>query len=236
VHITKLEGRIEPSWIARDGDLNQSDASFDAIEVQPKTVGCTVALKRSALLWGLHPAVEPLMVGDLRQALLSELDRAVLYGEGGNAPTGVASVASAGHTLASLADAYRIRNALLSYQKSDEGFRWLLPDLAEGSLATTAAFAGATSPTVLGGTLAGYPYVLNPLSAGGSPTIAQQQYLAGNWSYAHLVLWDSVSILANPYGAQFASGGIELRIMADAQVLVRDERRLFVGEANILSV
>ncbi len=236
VHITKLEGRITPSWIARDADLNQSDATFDSIEVEPKTVGCTVTLKRSALLYGTHPAVEPLMLGDLRNAMLSELDRAVLYGEGGNAPTGVVSVATASHSLATLADAYRIRNALLSYQKTDEGFKWLLPDLAEGSLATTAQFAGSTTATILAGTLAGYTYVLNPLPAGGSPTISQQQYLAGNWSYAHLILWDSVSILANPYGSQFASGGIELRVMVDANVLVRDAKRLFVGEATILTV
>lgn len=237
VHITKLTGRIQPGWIARDGDVADSDATFDAVEVEPKTVGANVLIKRSALLYGTHPQVEPLLAADLREAVLDELDRATLFGDGlSNSPTGIASVASAGHALGSLADAYKVRNQLLSYQKSDAGMRWLLPDLAEGKLATTAAFSGATTPTVMGGLLAGYPYVLRPLWGGGSPTQSQQTYLSGNFNFAHLVIWDSVSILANPFGAGYKSGSVELRVLCDANVLVRDPKRMFVGDAAILAV
>jgi hypothetical protein len=236
VHITKLTGRVRPAWIARDGDVGDSDASFDAIEVEPKTIGTNVLVKRSALLYSSHPQVEPFLLGDLREAMLDALDHAVLYGAGGLEPTGIVGVATPGHTLSTLADAYIVRNALLAYQKSDDGFRWLLPDLCQARLATTAAFSGATTPAVSDGFLANYPYILNPLTAGGSPTVSQQQYMAGNFSFVHLVLFDSVSLMANPYGAGYKSGSIELRVMADANVLVRDEKRVFVGEANILAV
>lgn len=236
LHVTKLDGRVVPAWVARDGDVPDTDASWDAIEVEPKTIGCNVMVKRSALLYSTHPSVEPFLMQDLREALLSALDAATLYGSGtGNEPTGVALLANPGHDLDSLASAYLIRNQLLAYQRSDDGMRWLLPDLAEGRLATTAAFAGATTPVVLGGTLAGYPYVLNALSASGSPPSTQQQYLAGNFGFVHLCVWDSVSIMANPYGAGYKSGSIELRVLADANVLVRDEKRVFAGNASILA-
>jgi HK97 family phage major capsid protein len=236
VHITKLTGRVVPSWIARDGDVPDSDATFDAVEVEPKTIGANVMVKRSALLYGTHPNVEPLLMQDMRDAVLDALDHAVLYGSGsGNEPEGVASQATTGHALASLTDAYLIRNAFLGYQRTDDGFRWLLPDLSEAKLATTAAFSGATTPVVMGGELAGYPYVLNPLASTGSPTVTQQQYLAGNWSYVHLVIFDSVSILANPFGQGYRSGSVELRVLADANVLVRDPKRFLAGQATILS-
>lgn len=235
LHIAKMEGRVVPGWIARDGDVPDSDASFDAIEVTPKSIGCNVLVKRSALLYGTHPQVEPLLMQDLRDAVLDELDRATLFGSGaGNEPTGVAEVAQAGHSLTSLSDAFLVRSQLLNYQKNLAGMKWLLPDLTEGKLATTAAFSGATSPIVMGGTLAGFEYVLRPLSMSGSPT-PSAEYLAGNWSHVHLILWDSISLLANPYGAGYKSGSVELRVIADANVLVRDEKRLFIGSAATLA-
>lgn len=237
IYITKLTGRVTPSWIARDGDVPQSDATFDADEIEPKSIGTQITMKRSALLYGNHPSVEPLMLADLRTAMLTELDRAVLFGEGGLAPVGVASLASPGHSLASLQDALRIRNEILSYEKNEEALRWLLPDLAVAYLSSTPRFPGATVATALDGNfLAGFPYVVNPIGAAGSPTITHQQYMLGNWAYAHLVLWDSVSILANPYGAGFASGAIDVRILCDGNVYVRDPNRIVVGDATILAM
>ena len=237
VHVTKLVGTVTPSWIARDGDVPKSDAEFDADEIEPKSIGTQITLKRSALLYGNHPSVQPLMLQDLRDAMLAEFDRATLFGEGGLAPVGVVGLATAGHALATLADAYSIRNALFAYTKSAnlDGAKWLLPDLVEGKFATTAGFTGSTAPALVqGGTLAGCEYVLNPASGAGSPT-PSAEYLFGQWNYVHLVLWDAVSILANPYGSQFASGGIDLRVLADANVYVRDPSRLFVGSASALS-
>ncbi len=235
VHITKLTGTVTPTWIARDADVSDSDAVFDAIEAEPKTVGCNVMLKRSALLYGTHPAVEPLMLADLRTAMLSELDRVVFYGEGGLAPEGLETLASQGHTLSTLQDAYKIRDQLIGYQKSDDGMQWLLPTGSQSHLSTTVAFAGATVPALLGGYLAGYKYTLNPLSIGGSPAPATQTYFAGNFSFCSLVLFDAISVLANPYGAGYKSGSIELRVMADAATLCRDSARIFRGDATILA-
>ena len=237
VHITKLIGTVTPTWIARDGDVPKSDAEFDADEIEPKSIGTQITLKRSALLYGTHPAVQPLMMQDLRDAMLAEFDRATLFGEGGLAPVGVASLATSGHALTDLASAYSIRNALFAYTKDSKlgGAKWLLPDLVEGKFATTVGFTGSTVPALIeGSTLAGCEYVLNPVSGAGSPTPAMT-YLFGQWNYVHLVLWDAVSILANPYGSQFASGGIDLRVLADANVYVRDPARLFHGSAAALS-
>ena len=57
LHVSKLTGTITPTWIARDADVPDSDAAFDAVEVVPKSIGTNVLIKRSALLYANHPAV-----------------------------------------------------------------------------------------------------------------------------------------------------------------------------------
>ncbi|CAM5794050.1 phage major capsid family protein [Rhizobacter fulvus] len=237
VSITKLIGTVTPTWIARDSAVPQSDATFDADMIEPKSVGTYVTLKRSALLYGNHPSVEPLMMQDLRNAILTELDRAVLFGEGGLAPTGVASLATAGHALDSLASAYVIRNSLFAYGRTTDatGAKWLIPDLVEAKFATSVGFSGSTAPAlVVGGQIAGIDYVLNPVSGAGSPS-PSMDYLFGQWAWSHLFLWDSASVAADPFGDSFLAGAMKLRILADANVYVRDPNRFYTGAASALS-
>ena len=232
LHVSKLVGRIVPTWIARDADVPDSDAAFDAVEVTPKSIGTNVMIKRSALLYANHPSVEPIVRTEMRDGLLKALDDALLYGPGGLAPVGIVGVAQAGGTLATLADAYRIRGLLVAYQKSDDGMRFLLPDGAEAKLATTIGFTGSTDPAIKDGKLAGYPVVLSAETPAGSAANTRT-YFAGNFSFVHLVIWDSVSLLVNPYATGFRSGSIELRILADANVFVRDAKRIFSGNAAV---
>jgi hypothetical protein len=62
-----------------------------------------------------------------------------------------------------------------------------------------------------------------------------REYYIANWGYAHVVVWDSVSIVSNPFGTGFKSGAIDVRIIADANVLVRDPKRFYRGFADALS-
>lgn len=232
LHVSKLTGQIVPTWIARDGDVPDTDAAFDAVEVTPKSVGCNVLVKRSALLYANHPSVEPIVRSEMRDGMLKALDNAVLYGAGTLAPVGVASVAQTGPTLSTLANAYAIRGLLIAYQKSDEGMRFLLPDTTEAKLSTTVAFTGSTVAAMQDGKLAGYPVVVSGETPAGVAN-GTKSYLAGNFGYVHLVVWDSIQILANPFGAGYKSGSIELRILADANVFVRDAKRIFKGDASV---
>jgi HK97 family phage major capsid protein len=230
--VPKLTGKVTLGWTARDNDLPDADASFDAVEVTPKTVGAIVTIKRSALLYGLHPNVQSIIPAEMQAGMASALDQAVLYGAGTNEPDGIASVAQSGDPLTSLASGYSIAGALIDYQKSDAGLRWALANQTIGKLATTVAFSGSTMAALQGTTFAGYPFVMN--AAARTDSNQDREYFIANWSYAHLVVWDSASLVANPYSG-FKSGSLDVRIIADASVLVRDPARFYRGFADALS-
>jgi hypothetical protein len=161
------------------------------------------------------------------------LDDALIYGMGGDEPTGVAAVAQAGGDLIDLASAHLIANDLLAYQKSDVGARWALSNLTVGALATQPAWTGAMVPAMQGNTLAGYPAVVN--IAAPSNSNQDREYLFGAWQFLHLILWDAATVVANPWGDGFKSGSIEVRVLTDANTLVRDPKRFFRGYAIALS-
>jgi hypothetical protein len=230
-----LTSTITPTWVGRDQDLSASGATFDSVTALPKTCGALVTIRRSALLYSSHPAVQAVIQAEMEAAMRIALDQAVMTGAGTNAPVGLFTQATSDGALTDLSSAYGITDTLLDYTKSDAGLRWALPNLTVALLSmqpmwTTLEGGSAPLPALQNGMLAGYPVTMNLNAPAGSS--GKKQYLFGDFSYVHLILWDSASIAVDPYSA-FASGAITLRIMCDANVLVRDPKRILKGDADL---
>jgi hypothetical protein len=64
-----------------------SDPQFGKVTLKPKTLGAVTRITRQLLVQS--PDARALIIADLGRALSSQVDRAVFYGAGGNAPLGI---------------------------------------------------------------------------------------------------------------------------------------------------
>jgi HK97 family phage major capsid protein len=96
IDIPKQTGSSTAQWVAEDGSLTETDATFTDVNLTPKTVGCMTSYSRRTLISAV-PSIEQLVRRDLAEVIAHAIDAAALFGPGtGNMPTGI--VATVGVT------------------------------------------------------------------------------------------------------------------------------------------
>lgn len=225
-NIPTMTDGLTPTWQAKDADAGDTSATFASAAVSPKYLGATFIIKRSALQYSSHPDISQILQADLRRATAGELDRVMLEGNSVGdplEPDGVTSVVATSGNIDDVATYLAWQTAAGEYDENRaDQLKLITRQAVLDHYATVPMGTGVDDPAhILGsGNLMGTPVMTSKvLTADGE----RAESVIGFWEELMLVLFgNSVGVVMNPYGSEFASGGVQGRILVDANVLVRD--------------
>ncbi|WP_028002954.1 phage major capsid protein [Sinorhizobium meliloti] len=234
VDIPKQTGSSTAQWVAEDGSLTETDASFTDVNLAPKTVGAMTSFSRRTLINAV-PSVEQLVRRDLAAVIASAIDHQALMGDGtGNTPTGIAN--TPGIATPSLAGPTwaQVLGVIASIQNEDAdlgNLGWALNPSAVAKLRGTVKATGEGAGFLMEapGNLAGYPAASTtaiPSAAGPVTSV-----FFGAWSQLLIGYWSGTDILVNPYETTaYAKGRVMVRAMRDVDIAVRHAESFAVAD------
>ena len=234
VRIPKAGTGVAAGWAAENGAIATGDMSFaEQVTLSPHKVGVITAFS-GQLLRQSSPDIEQLTRADLAAALATAIDEVVVEGGGAQEPdgviatiartarrtsdpaNGVALAASEIFALMQAVDEANIGQGMraflfangLRYHASQQ-VRFANTDRTwwqNGQLLDTKSIVSEIAPTATRGSLADAPTLIY-----------------GNWSDILLGYFGDLDVMANPYGTGFASGDVQVRVLAYADVAFRHE-------------
>jgi HK97 family phage major capsid protein len=231
IDVPRQTGSSTAQWVAEDGSLSETDASFDDVSFTPKTVGAMTSYSRRTLL-NASPSIEQIIRNDLAAIIANAIDAKAMLGDGtSNTPTGIVN-SGAQEIAASTSLSWE---EVLQFIASVEGDNALMgslgwainPHVKTKLRSTTKVTSDAGAGFVMDdpNSLAGYPAVAtsalpgNP--PGSTPTIAGS-LIFGDWTSLMIGSWTGVDILVNPYETTaYAKGRVLVRALKDVDVQVR---------------
>jgi len=242
VDLPRKTAKTTSYWVTESQAVTESEGLFDKVSFTPKVVGCYSKYSRLAIQ-NTTPDIEMIVRNDLAEVMARAIDLAALSGSGSSGQpkgilnqTGIGTVAMGTNggavTLeamlnlrASVAAANvdpsrgsfiintKTENALMQLKTSGSGEYLFAP---EGSM------AGPAGLSVL--KIAGCPVIVsNQLTSSGTKGTGTNLSTAlfGDFSQAILAQWGALEILANPYGAGFNAGDVEIRALQTVDFNVR---------------
>lgn len=224
VDIPKQTGSSAAQWVAEDGSLTETDASFDDVSLSPKTVGAMTSFSRRTLINAV-PSIEQIVRNDLASVIASAIDYQALFGTGtGNTPKGIANTAGIATPTLATPSWQEILAAIASIQNKDAdlgNLGWAINPDAVAKLRGTVKAAGEGAGFLMDqpGNLAGYA----AQTTTAIPTAADATTVFfGAWSQLLIGYWSGTDILVNPYETTaYAKGRVMVRAMRDVDVTVR---------------
>lgn len=234
VDIPKQTGSSTAQWVAEDGSLTETDASFTDVNLTPKTVGAMTSFSRRTLINAV-PSIEQLVRRDLSATIASAIDFQALMGDGsGNTPIGVAN--TAGVATPSLAGPTwaQVLGVIASIQNEDAdlgNLGWALNPAAVALLRGTVKATGEGAGFLMDqpGNLAGYPAASTTAIPSASGPVTSVFF--GAWSQLLIGYWSGTDILVNPYETTaYAKGRVMVRAMRDVDVAVRHAEAFAVAD------
>lgn len=235
VAIPRHTGAATAYWIGESESIpNASQAAFDQVTMEPRTVAAYTDVSRRMLLQS-SIGISDFVTRDLVTAISLAVDAAALNGSGGNQPTGLLNqpgvqtqpIAGAHptwaeivamETLAALEDADSETAAYLTTAEVRADLR----QIKMNPLAETSDYIW--QPRVTGdadGTMNGYRALVSqnvPRTLGDGTN--QHALIYGNWSELMIGLWSAVDILVDPYTGA-TSGTLRINVMQDVDTCVR---------------
>jgi HK97 family phage major capsid protein len=224
--IPRQTGSSTAQWVAEDGILTETDATFDDVTLSPKTVGSMTSFSRRAMLNAV-PSVENIIRRDLAAVIASAIDVQALTGTGtGNTPTGVINETGVNNLTLDAVTWAQVLSfpAAIQTDNADVGsMAWIMSPSGVAKLRSTAKVASTDSVMLMESPteLAGYPVaVTTALEVGGSP--ATNTMIFGVWSQLLVGYWSGLDVLLNPFETTaYAKGRVMVRAMRDVDVAVR---------------
>ena len=233
--IPRLKASATAQWIAEGGTLTASDPQTDAVELTPKHVGGIVGLSRNMIQ---QPSLDVarMVEDDLTKLIASAIDAAAIQGGGANAPSGLLAAGS-GITIvpggaAGLAPTWDNAIALIGAVDTANALAGSLGFITNAKVVkacrTTSKITTDTTGNFImndAATLAGYPLgstqnVPATFSKGGGTNLSALVF--GDWSQLVVGYWSELDLLLSPYDpTAFASGGVLVRVMATATVVIK---------------
>ena len=225
--IGRLDKSVVAGWFADGAQIGETDPEFSKITFKPKHLGARTAFSRSMLIQS-SPEVEGVLRADLAAVLAEQLDKAVLVGAGGDAPTGI--VNQVGITALETAGIGAITHddvieAMASVTEADAvpsgfamhpGVAKVLRKLRDSEGRTLDVISGVGRSAVMEGLPVATTTSL-PAFANGAVAL-----VAGDFADAMIGLWGTLEILVNPYAeAQYSRGAVAVRAILSADVQVR---------------
>lgn len=233
ISIPRLATSATSAWIAGDGSdgLTASTPGFDAVTLNPKTVGGLVNISRKMVLQG-NPEAELTVRNDLAQVIATALDVAALQGSGAsNQPTGITNTSGVtADTFAGAAPTFAeivgMEGDLLAANVDTSRAAYVTTPALAVSLKTTAKASNQALFIWEAGAEPGVG-VMNGLRAFATANVPAGKVILGNFADLVMGLWGAVDIEVNPY-ADFAKGTVSVRAFASVDFGVRHAKSFAV--------
>lgn len=225
--IPRQTGSSVAQWVAEDGSLTETDATFDDITLQPKTVGCMTSFSRRTLI-NASPSIENLLRNDLASVIANAIDQQAMRGTGAsNTPTGITSqsgVLSSSMSTPTWAQTLAMISSIQNVNGDVSPLAWAMSPLSVAKLRSTVRVSSTDSVMLMESatTLANYPVGVSTAvgTTGDSPD--KGVVIFGCWDQLLVATWSGVDILLNPYeSVAYAKGRVLIRAMRDVDVAVR---------------
>lgn len=208
-------------YVSEGSDGNESEATFGSFVMQPRTLtGYSNITRKLLLSAGENVAIENWISGELAQSVAVALDRACLQGSGAGSIIGLETLAGLqdlGAAVALSSNFFADLEALVLTSNgapTDE----LAYIVAPQTYVNTKKLADSAGGRV-------YPFD-TPQPIGGRGIYQTANCPTTRIFFVHapsllVGLWgQGVEILVNPYGANYASGGLQVRVMLSADMNV----------------
>jgi len=233
VDIPRQTGSSTAQWVAEDGSLTETDATFDDVTLSPKTVGAMTSYSRRTLL-NASPSIEQIVRNDLAQIIAGAIDEKAIAGDGfSNTPTGILSTSGIGSVAMGTDGGAPTWQAVLDLiaeldNGNAEGRAFLTNPKVVKKARGTVRVASTDSVMIQENPneLAGYPLastnaVPSDLTKGTAAAVCSA-LIYGNFSDLLIGYWSGVDLLVNPYETTaYAKGRVLVRAMRDLDVQVR---------------
>lgn len=228
VTIPKHGSGVSVGWVAENGNLSESDMTFDNVTLAPKHAGGITELSRQLIMQS-SPDAERLVTDDLRFMLAKAIDTALIQGGGTNEPKGVLS--TVGIQTANLATLNWA--GILSMKEKLElvnatAANWLMSKKVATKLAAAEKVTGTGLFLMSNGQVAD----LTAYSTNQVPNVdaTKGRIILGDWSQVLLGIWSEIDILVNPYdSAAYARGAVKVRAMSTVDIAVRHAESFVVA-------
>ena len=227
VDIPSQEGSTDAYWVDEGQAATLTNASFGSRKAEPHTLGAYVDLTRRILIQS-DPSVDMLVRNSLSDSLRLGLEAALL------ASADVALAPKSIMTNADIAsvsiDASSPWGGLIDCQTACESnngvFKaWICSPNTYGKMLTASKVTGEAEmvANVSQGqrSLAGYPVFT-------TTQIADDVFLAGDFSQIMLCLWSGIDLMSDPFSLG-VSGGLRLSAFQDSDCIIRRPEALVKG-------
>lgn len=226
--IPTQEGGATGYWLGEDVDATLSEITFGERGLQNRTCAALVEMTRKMLMQS-SPDVEMLARADIAKALALTIDKAALYGTGGDQPLGLANITGVnGVDFTAVNPTFQeIVNmeTEITADNADVGsMLYMMNATGRGHCKTTQKFANTNgSPIWEGGnTVNGYgTHISNQINNG--------DYWFGVWSEMLIGLWGGLDLTIDPY-THSAKGRLRVVAFQDADVTVRHPASFCLGK------
>jgi len=207
-------------WISTEGGAaGESEPTFGAISMSPKTVGAFTDMTRQMILQSSLD-VEALVRDDLTQALAIAIDKGGLEGSGSSGqPTGILNTSGV-NTVTAFAAAVPTFAEMVSLETAVAADNALLGNLAyitdaatAGGLKTKAKDAGSGMFVLEGGEANGYPVIVSQQATAGNVYF-------GNFNDLLIGMWGGLDITVDPYTSS-NTGTVRIVALQSVDVGVR---------------
>ena len=241
VTIPRQTGQSSTYWTAEGVNTTQSEATFDSVTLNMKTIGTFSQITRNMLMQST-PDIDMIARADLLAAIALGVDLAALSGTGsGGQPLGIGNTAGVGSVIAgtngaavSIDHLIDMETQVMAANAPEEALAYLCNAKTVGSLkklkSTTGQYLWSNSPNgQRGGTpgeINGYPVARSNqarsnLTKGTSANVCSEGFF-GAWPELMVGEWGVVEIVPNPYDpAVYKNGGILLRVLQSIDIGVR---------------
>ena len=221
------------AWVGEGGNTTESDATFDTVTLNPKTITVRTDMTRRMLLQST-PAIEGLVRADLAMALGLGIDSAAINGTGAlNQPRGIRNVVGVGLVALGANGAAPTWQSQIDLVKTckianaDQGTLGFLTNAsAWGKMMGTPKVAGQPifiledpGSMLLGRRFETTEAVPSNLVKGASGAVCSAE-LYGNWAELLIGEWGVLDLFPDPY-VLADSGGLAIRAFKDVDVAVR---------------
>lgn len=240
VDIPKRTGVTSTYWVAEGADITQSEGTFGKISLTPKTVGARSQMTRQMMQQGT-PDIEVLVRNDILAQMALAIDLAAINGSGSSGQprgilnqSGINSVVGGTNGAAITYEHIVDLEGSIDVDNALEGSLYYLTNAkvinALKKLKTTTGeylWAGTDSGLLPGtpGSINGYPVArTNQVPSNltkGTASGTCSAIIFGNFSDLLVGNWGVLEVLANPYGAGYNSGSVDIRAMQTIDINVR---------------
>ena len=241
VDIPRRNASATAYWVGESGAIPESEGTVDKVSLSPKTVGALCTYSRKLMLQST-PDIEGLIRQEFVKIIALAIDKAALYGTGAsNQPLGIFNTSGIGSVVGgtnglqvTLDHMLDLVAAVMNANAVGTNMGYLVNSKTQTSLSKLKSSTGqylwarggefTSIAERMVDRINGFPVLttnqLPSTNTKGTGTNLSS-LVFGDWSSLIIGEWGVLEIVPNPYGAGFAAGDVDIRVMQSVDIGVR---------------